>query len=217
VGAELTRVAVFIDYQNVYCGVRDAFGWRHGHYTLGQVFPRRLGLLLTQRGRSVDSARQLEKVMVFRGEPSAGYSRVGQAACQRQVRFWSAQGLVEPVTRPLKYYPVGSDASGQTRWEGREKGVDVLLALAMVMGAMRDEYDVAVLVSADTDLGPALETVCALGKRCEVAAWKPTVGYGSRLGASSNVWCHWLTESDYRLVEDDTDYTRPQPGEPPTT
>lgn len=65
----LTRVAVFIDYQNVYNGARDAFGWRSAHFTLGQVLPRRLGVLLTDRGRVVEPARDLEKVMVFRGEP----------------------------------------------------------------------------------------------------------------------------------------------------
>lgn len=123
-----------------------------------------------------------------------------------------------PVTRPVKYYPVGSDLSGRSRWEGREKGVDVLLAIAMTIGAVRNEHGVAVLVSGDTDLVPAIETVCGLGKRCEVAAWRPNVGYGSRLAAPGlNLWCHWLTEKDYRIAEDDTDYTRPQPGEPPQT
>lgn len=216
-GAKLTRVAVFIDYQNVYAGARDAFGWRQDHFTLGQVLPRRLGLLLTDRGREVDPDRQLEKVMVFRGEPSAVRSRVGQAACQRQVRFWAAQARVEPVTRPIKYYKIGADRLGDELWEGREKGIDVLLALHMVMGAMRDEYDVAVLVSGDTDLVPALEMVCTLGKRCEVAAWQPDLGYRSRLSTPArSLWCHWLNEKAYMLVEDNTDYTRPQPGEPAT-
>lgn len=132
------------------------------------------------------------------------------------MRFWGAQAAVEPVTRALKYYPTGFDRWGNTTWEGREKGIDVLLALAMVQGAMRDEFDVAVLVSADTDLVPALEAVCALGKRCEVATWQGRAGNRSRLSVPSrNLWCHWLKEPDYRSVEDTTDYTRPPPGDPP--
>ncbi|MGH9185657.1 MAG: NYN domain-containing protein, partial [Acidimicrobiales bacterium] len=55
-------------------------------------------------------------------------------------------------------------------YEAREKGIDVLIALHMVMGAVRDDYDVAVLASGDSDLVPAVEMVLDLGKRCEVAA-----------------------------------------------
>lgn len=185
-----TRVAVFVDYQNTYMGARTAFQWEHEHFTVGQVFPRRLGILLADRGRSVDPTRQLQSMRVFRGEPSPVHSRVGQAACQRQVRFWEAQAGVEPITRPLKYYPVSTDRWGNTIWEGKEKGIDVLMALSMVMGAMRDEFDVAVLVSADTDLLPAVEATLALGKLCEVAACRdaPTTALASRYpGATCGV------------------------------
>ncbi len=213
---KLTRVAVFIDYQNAYNGVRQAFGWEREHYTVGQVSPERLGLLLTDKGRAVDAARHLESISVFRGEPSARHSRAGQAACQRQVRFWKAQRNVTPITRPLKYFPVATDRFGNTTWEPREKGIDVLIALTMAVGALRDEYDVAILVSADTDLVPALELGCELGKRCEVATWQGRSNNRSRLSIPGrNLWCHWLAEKDYRLVEDTTDYTRPQPGDPP--
>lgn len=213
-----TRVAVFIDYQNAYMGARDAFGWRADpDFTRGQIFPRRLGILLTDKGRGVDPARELEYVKVFRGEPSPRHSPKGQAACQRQVRFWDAQQCVYPITRPLKYHNKGKDFRGNPIWESREKGIDVLIALHMVMGARNDEYDVAVLVSCDTDLIPALEAVCALGKRCEVASWQARKGRNSRLSIPDrSLWCHWLNERDFQLVEDATDYTQPQPGEPPT-
>jgi hypothetical protein len=62
----VTRVAVFIDYQNVYKGARAAFGWKNDpDFTKGQVFPRRLALLCTDRGRALDADRQLAYVMVF--------------------------------------------------------------------------------------------------------------------------------------------------------
>jgi hypothetical protein len=218
----VTRVAVFVDYQNTYMRVREAFGWTDAHFTLGQVFPRRLGVLLTDRGRhgaNGDPSRQLEKVMVFRGEPSAAHSTVAQGANQRQVRYWQAQAAVEVVTRPLRYSQVGVDRRGDPIVKAQEKGIDVLIALSMVMGAMRDQFDVAVLVSADTDLVPALEVVCTLGKRCEVASWRDPADpiYRSRLRVKDRrIWCHWLDEPAYRRVEDATDYTQPQRGEPPT-
>lgn len=205
-GNTVTRVAVFIDYQNVYMRARELFGSQHGHFVDGQIYPRRLGILLTQRGRDNDSDRELEVVKVFRGEPSAKHSSVGQAACQRQVRYWSSQQRVEAITRPLHYYRSGY-RNGVEQFEAREKGIDVLIALAIALGAERDEYDVCVLCSADTDLLPALEQAREAGKKVEVAAWKPDRGYASRLSLPG-MWCHYLNRSDYQRVADPTDYTR---------
>lgn len=78
---------------------------------------------------------------------------------------------------------------------------------------MRDDYDVAVLFSGDTDLAPAVEKVIELGKRCEVAAWQSKDARQSRLRIpGQNVWCHWLDEVRYNRVCDPSDYTKPQPG-----
>jgi uncharacterized LabA/DUF88 family protein len=41
----------------------------------------------------------------------------------------------------------------------REKGVDVKLATDMIIGAMDDRYDSAILISSDTDLIPAIDIV----------------------------------------------------------
>lgn len=214
----MSRVAVFIDYQNSYRGAREAIDQTDAIAQVGQVYPRRLGILLSDRGRTMDPDRELEYVRVFRGEPSKDHSRIGQAACQRQVRFWNAQAAVTAVTRPLKYYSTGVDPGGRPIWEPREKGIDVLIAIHMVMGAQQDEYDTAVLVSADTDLIPAIEAVLDLGKRCEVASWQGRTHRRSRLSVPGrNVWCHWLSDRDYDLVEDPTDYTRPQRGVPPAS
>jgi len=49
-----------------------------------------------------------------------------------------------------------------------EKGVDVGVALDLVIGAMQDRWDVGVAVSGDGDLARAGRTVRALGKQFEV-------------------------------------------------
>ncbi len=41
----------------------------------------------------------------------------------------------------------------------REKGIDVKLATDMIIGAMDDRYDSAILISSDTDLIPAIDIV----------------------------------------------------------
>ncbi len=53
--------------------------------------------------------------------------------------------------------------------EGEQKEVDMALATEMLVGALRDSYDVAILVSGDRDFVPAVERIRAEGKRVEVA------------------------------------------------
>ena len=48
-----------------------------------------------------------------------------------------------------------------------EKGVDVKLAVDLLVGAYDDLYDVAVIISSDTDLIPAIQKVRYLKKEVE--------------------------------------------------
>ena len=45
-----------------------------------------------------------------------------------------------------------------------EKGVDVQIAVDMVRGAIKDEFDKCYLISSDTDLLPAIHTARSEGK-----------------------------------------------------
>lgn len=45
-----------------------------------------------------------------------------------------------------------------------EKGVDILVALELLRGAYRDEYDVAILVAGDGDYADIVTEVRAVGK-----------------------------------------------------
>ena len=59
-----------------------------------------------------------------------------------------------------------------------EKGVDVLMAVDLLVGAYEDQYDTAILVSSDTDLIPALVKVRAMKKNVEYVGFshKPSLG-----------------------------------------
>ena len=52
---------------------------------------------------------------------------------------------------------------------GHQKGVDVKIAVDMINFAVNNLYDTAILVSGDSDLVPAVESVKALGKHVELA------------------------------------------------
>ena len=63
----------------------------------------------------------------------------------------------------------------QDTYSYTEKRVDVNIAVDMVAAAMKDEFDVAYLISADGDFIPAVETVRETGKK--VFAATPASGY----------------------------------------
>ncbi|WP_419919082.1 NYN domain-containing protein [Candidatus Poriferisocius sp.] len=85
------------------------------------------------------------------------------------IRSW--RGLLKLFTKPLKYHRE-TNSTGDIIYVGREKGIDVMMALDIAIGAINGEYDVAVAVTADTDLVPALEHALAVGRRVETATWQ---------------------------------------------
>ena len=197
------RVVVFVDYQNVYMSAHQAFYPAPAaipHWE-GQVDPLALGRLIVERGIF---ERTLAGVHIYRGIPSSTKDPKGYGACMRQIAFWSRSVEVQVVARPLRY-PYGWPSE-----KPEEKGIDVSIAVDFVLMAARGDYDVGILMSADTDLKPALEAVVSLGAaRVEVAAWSSQYGHSRRLAIKGRrLWCHWLDDSEYRRVKDTRDYTR---------
>lgn len=198
------RVVVFLDYQNVYMGAREAFHPFGSPSQEGQVDPRRLADLIVSKS---PFDRELAEVRVYRGQPDSEKDPRGYAANDRQCQAWRKLPKTTVVTRTLQY-PLG-----WPREKAREKGIDVKLAIDIVSMATRAEFDVGILMSRDTDLKPALEFVRDLKgnpyPRCEVAAWSSPRGHSSRLSIpGAKIWCHWLDESDYQAVADPTVYAQ---------
>ncbi|MGH8885413.1 MAG: NYN domain-containing protein [Egibacteraceae bacterium] len=204
----MTRVVVFIDYQNVYKRAREAFGLDGAAHWEGQIHPFAVGHELAGRA-TPGHHRTLQEVRIYRGLPDARRDPRGNAACLRQLQFWSSLPKVTPVKRPLQYPPQTSSRPP------REKGIDVQIAVDLVMGAVNDAYDCAVVFSADTDLIPALDAVVELkgDHSVEVAAWQHNTGYGSRIRASTGpTWCHYLDRGVYQSVADLHDYNTQRPS-----
>lgn len=59
-----------------------------------------------------------------------------------------------------------------------EKGVDVKIAVDILVGAYEDMYDTAILISSDTDLIPAIEKARSLGKNIEYIGFSHKPSYG---------------------------------------
>ena len=59
-----------------------------------------------------------------------------------------------------------------------EKGVDVRLSVEMIRLARQDKYDVAYLLSSDTDLVPAVEEVLSFGKKVKYIGADDSQSFG---------------------------------------
>ncbi|MEU2799443.1 NYN domain-containing protein [Streptomyces sp. NPDC007117] len=198
------RVVVFYDYQNTYMQARRLYHQDWEAWSMGQFDPVALAKHL-----AADSPfdRHLQQVRIYRGQPDATRQPGSYGASRRQHAGWEKDPLVKLVARPLRYPPTWPKERAQ------EKGIDVQLSMDFAVMATRREYDVGIMVSADTDLKPALEYVAELtaarGKpRAEVAAWSVANQHCRRLAIKGrNLYCHWIGEDVYKRVQDKTDYT----------
>ncbi len=69
----------------------------------------------------------------------------------------------------------------------REKGVDVKMAIDIVVDAIENRYDTAIVVSSDTDLVPALEYVRSRGKKVEYVGFSHAPSWGMMKNADTRV------------------------------
>jgi uncharacterized LabA/DUF88 family protein len=65
-----------------------------------------------------------------------------------------------------------------------EKGVDVKIAVDLLVGAYEDFYDSALLISSDNDIIPAINKIKSLGKKVEYIGFKHQPSYGLQKSAT---------------------------------
>ena len=202
----MTRVAVFIDYQNLYHGARRTFGGPHTDAPgFGHVDPVALARLLVHLGRAVDPERVLWNTSIYRGEPGYKSHRKLRVAFARQTSRWRSDPSITVKTTALRYRRV--EHPGGWTWRAEEKGIDVLLTVDVVRGAYMNEFDTVVVASADTDLVPALDEALRAGKRVETASWSgPETGFTALRVPGHRIWSHHLSREHFERVQDTTDY-----------
>jgi len=194
------KLILFLDDKNFYNGARRAFFLDTDFHFYGQIKPIELANLICSRPSVTH--RQLHQVRIYTGLPDSTKEPKTYAANIKQCEAWRKAGA-EVITRTLRYPNDWPNSKAQ------QKGIDVALAVDLVTLAIDGKYDVGVIASTDSDLRPALEYVTQKrGTRChiEVAAWS-SPRTKSRLSIpGSNLWCHWLHNTDYDAVADLVDY-----------
>jgi uncharacterized LabA/DUF88 family protein len=158
----VARVAVYVDGFNLYFGVRSKYARKYLWLDL-----QSLAESLLSRGQA------LESVTYFTARV-----RDDTDGEQRQSDYLDALGAHCPKVTVM---------SGRFQEKGRrcrdcgnawtvfeEKETDVNIAVALLTGAVRDRFDTALLISADSDLCPAVrETKSLYPEKRIIAAFPP--------------------------------------------
>lgn len=148
----MPRVITFTDGSNLFSHLRNTFG-------SGLVNHPELGHMLAGPGRTLVEWRHYA-------------APVPQGTTQQEAdRYAGQQKFFHFVRRHRKgVLRLGRFEPDRTTGRLREKGVDVLLAVDLVRMAAENRYDVAIVLSGDGDIVPAVETVQQVyAKQVEVA------------------------------------------------
>ncbi len=145
------RVAIFIDGSNLYHALRGNF--------------RRHDLNFAEFTSKLCSSRRLFRTY---------YYNVLQDPTQRPDGYRDQQEFLD-ILRKTPYLEVRLGSTKIAQGVAVEKGIDIMLATDLLYFAWNDFYDVAVLVSGDSDFAYALQAVKNMGKHVEVAYFESGV------------------------------------------
>ena len=145
------RVAIFIDGSNLYHALRSNF--------------RRHDLNFAEFAGKLSGSRRLFRTY---------YYNILQDAIQRPDGHREQQEFLD-ILQKTPYLEVRLGSTKISQGIPVEKGIDIMLATDLLYFAWNDFYDVAVLVSGDSDFAYALQAVKNMGKHVEVAYFESGV------------------------------------------
>jgi uncharacterized LabA/DUF88 family protein len=145
------RVAIFIDGSNLYHALRANL--------------RRYDLNFAKFASKLCGERRLFRVY---------YYNVLQEPGQRAEGHREQQDFLNAL-RETPYLEVRLGSTKLAQGIPVEKGIDVMIATDLLLFAWNNLYDVAVLVSGDSDFAYALQAVKNMGKHVEVAYFESNV------------------------------------------
>ena len=143
---KVLRTYTFIDGQNLFRSVKRCFNYYHPNYD-PLILSQKIASSLTCEEHP-NTKCEITKVCFYTGVPQKKDNPFWNHIWSTKIRKLKNQG-VHTFTKKI-YYSGG---------EGREKGIDVRMALDIVRGYRKGNYDVAIIFSQDTDLEEAIEEV----------------------------------------------------------
>ena len=208
-------MAVVIDYQNVHLTGASLFLPGRPPEE-GLIDPFRFACQLAQaRDAKIADERYkatVKRVEVFRGLPIPEDDPDANRRNQAQKAEWERghHGVVRVTLRPLKYaWDYFDGRKVPVRASRREKGIDVLCALALVDLARSGRYDVVVLASRDTDLAPALDNAARTTRtKIEAVKWFDPADRRTRgnISTRARIWTTSMTRDHFTASLDPRTY-----------
>jgi uncharacterized LabA/DUF88 family protein len=206
----IKRAIVFIDGQNLFHCVRNAFGYTFPNFDIKGLATR----------VCATKAWQLDSVRFYTGVPDATDNAFWSQFWAAKLLAMSRQGVVT-YSRPLRYRNKRvrlPDGSVHAYLSGEEKGIDVRIALDVIALAHRRVYDVALIVSQDQDLSEVAEEVRVIaneqGRWIKVAsAYPSSPAAANRRGINKTDWIP-IDRATYDACIDPYDY-RPKANPAP--
>lgn len=161
----MRRAFIFIDGGNFYFKLKELASKLSGKHSLLDFEFKKFSEWLTQPNKLTEVCYYLGAVSRRKDDNK---SEELYASQQRLLRKLQKQNinvkLGQLIRHPDKTY--------------HEKGVDVRLAVEMIRFAREDKYDIAYLVSSDTDLVAAVEEVQSIGKIVQYIGISKGQSYG---------------------------------------
>jgi hypothetical protein len=186
------RAVAFFDVQKLYHYVHERFG-----YTYPNFDPTKLAQMICgQKGW------QCSGVRVYTGVPLAAHNPLWHNFWTNKLAYLKKTG-VYCFSRDLKRY-VSNNAS-----YFMEKGVDVRIAIDIIMLAIRKQYDVALVFSQDQDLSEAAAEIRAISAQQQrwihISSAYPESSNSKVRGINRTDWIPF-SQVDYDSCIDPRDY-----------
>ena len=200
------RALVLFDGQNLHHLAKLAWGSSLGDALSPYLWPSYDVAKLAQALVARIPGRILSEIRFYTGVPDPSLGT-------RQ-KFW--YGFWSNKLRPMENQGIYV-YRGQVNVGGQEKGVDVSLAIDLVQATYEQRYEVAIIVSQDTDFGPAVRLAKIIarnqGRQLAYESAFPG-GPGSRsqrgVGVPGTLWVP-IDQATYDACLDPADY-RPKRG-----
>jgi len=198
------QAITFFDGQNLFCSAKRAFGYPYPNYD-----PKKLAQqICTNQGW------QLIGVQFYTGLPDAADPRN---------YFWRAKfsqmrrdGIIV-FSRELRYQDeevILSNGQTQLVRVGKEKGIDVRIAIDIIRLAHRRAYDVAIIFSQDQDLSEVAKEIRVIAQEqnrwIKVACAFPCASAPGNRGINQTDWLK-IDKPTYDLCIDPRDYRPKKP------
>lgn len=159
----VVRVAVYVDGFNLYFGLRKKYGRKYLWLDL-----QALGASLLRPGQTLEQVRYFTARVRNDAEGEQRQSDYLDALAERSPLVKIQDGRFQEKIRRCR-------KCGSVWTVFEEKETDVNIAVALLADAVRDRFDTALVVSADSDLCPAVrETKSLFPAKRIIAAFPPS-------------------------------------------